>query len=149
MEWHMKCWDEPFDRDSSLNTYLKRVSSNLELLYHRFLMLDHLWLYSTSLSTCIEQTDMKDYFILSVFSFKQSLLKILMERRENFPDCQSERKLLPVLGHKEFYFKNLFLVPGKFVSCIATKYMMVGVGNQGIYNSVFINWNKFLQGIRK
>lgn len=84
-------------------------------------VLDYLWVYSTSLAICIEQTDMKDYFILSAFIFKYSLLEILKERRESYPDCHSERKLLTVLEYKEFCFKNLFLVPGNFVSHISKK----------------------------
>lgn len=45
---------------------------------------------ATSLSTCIEQMDMKDNFTLSVIIFKCSLLKILKEKREKFPIIQRE-----------------------------------------------------------
>lgn len=51
------------------------------------------------------------------------MLKALTKRRENCPECHSERKLLKFLGHKEFCFKNLFLTPGKFVHRVSKRYI--------------------------
>jgi hypothetical protein len=50
--------------------------------YTTNLMLYYLWLDSTSSSTCIEQTIIKDLFTLFVSIFKYSLLMILKERRK-------------------------------------------------------------------
>lgn len=150
MEWHKKYWNEPID-GVQVSTHTLQEESFIELLEFFTLqisVLGCLWLHFTSLSTYMEQADMKDYFILSVIIFKYSLLKILSKEEKNFQTV-IQREMLKVLRHTNSSLRICFLLPEKFVSCLSKTCLVVPVGNWGMYVSVFISWNQLFQRVGK
>lgn len=112
-----KYQNEPIDGNSSLNTYFtKRVLQNLlELFTLQILMFSYLWLYSMSLSTCIEQTDMKDYIICNKFWRKEGKnIQIVIQRESCLRSWNTRNSISWIC----------FLIPEKFVSCISKRHMI-------------------------
>lgn len=90
------------------------------------------------------QTDVKDYFVLSVINLTYSLLKILKERREKHPDCHSE-SCLRSCDTRNSTLWICFLILEKCVCCVSKRCMMVPVGNWIINISVFTSRDKLLK----